>query len=76
MDWRPIETAPKDKFVLVWIESGDGDGLYEVARYDASGEQFAGGQYGPFVWASQTSGVGIWAKDIVTRWMPLPLPPA
>lgn len=75
-DWQPISTAPHDRPILICISHDDGEQFIEVAVYDSDAETNAHGEYGPFVWATQASVVGVWARDIVTHWMPLPAPPA
>lgn len=74
-EWQPIETAPRDgSFILAWIKDEDG-GHVEQLRYDLSAERSASGEFGPFVWGTPLSECGVWARDIVTHWMPLPSPP-
>ena len=73
--WKPIETAPKDEWLLGAVCCEDDDYRVEMIRYDASSESYAAGPYGPYVWATPGSQFGTIARDVVTHWMPLPARP-
>ena len=61
MNWQPIETAPKDAFILVVA-----DGAQVVAYYDIGMEGYRArmlpSEYGRL--------------QYITHWMPLPPPPS
>jgi len=67
MNWRPIETAPKDGTeVLVLAVYDDGPPAYAVAAWD--GEEWR--DVGDIGWG------GMHGEDNQpTHWMPLPAPP-
>jgi hypothetical protein len=48
--WQPIETAPKDTAVLLWL-----GWMFEIGHFN--------------------TGLGRWAANWATHWMPLPSPP-
>ena len=61
--WRPIETAPKDRLILVYIVRGKKKfSFYDVTR-----------------WIDWQDGDGYWAgvdgDERATHWHPLPKPP-
>ena len=71
MGWQPIETAPKNTYVLVFMEGS----IYEAKLRCAEGrKQYAVWDF-PF---ADAHGCGCCAggKDYPTHWMPLPEPPA
>ena len=57
--WQPIETAPKDEYVLAFE-----DGEFYKARYDSAEEYWQSCCGQPVVYDPQP-----------THWMPLPQPP-
>lgn len=62
VEWRPIESAPKDGTAVLTIHVGV-DRHYEIAWFERRG------------WYGQAS--GYWQdKDAPTHWQPLPSPPA
>lgn len=63
MEWQPIETAPKDKTILVFQMSDSGY-FYQMAQWEImkSGNGMWTCSNGDFV-------------DDTTHWMPLPEPP-
>jgi hypothetical protein len=76
MTWQPIETAPKDRPVLLWRSDADvtEGGAISIGVMGATGK-----------WAAMTDGDLIdeiksgstWTYiDGPTHWMPLPAPPA
>jgi hypothetical protein len=64
MTWQPIETAPKDQDVLLWVEAAMGHFYVDIGRWFALrlGED-----------------AGFWSchaiKVRTAYWMPLPAPP-
>jgi hypothetical protein len=69
MTWQPIDTAPNDENVLVFVPPDDdeGSGIMGVARF----HRYARGDGGWWQWDSE-----YWPVDISpTHWMPLPEPP-
>jgi hypothetical protein len=65
--WQPIETAPKDRSVLL-VVAGMGLPIYcGRERYGTLGEP----QQGEFAWRCDSSG----RFTTPTHWMPLPAPP-
>lgn len=64
MEWRPIETAPKDgKDILLWsprINPKWDDVVFVAGWFNGS-------------WVAVSGAT--WAEDEVTHWMPLPKPP-
>jgi hypothetical protein len=63
MEWQPIETAPKDKPVLIWV---DGTTCIGINTEDDEG---------PY-WNEVRLDDGAWGGEIYpTHWMPLPTPP-
>lgn len=74
MRWRPIETAPKDRPLLVYgqwageIAGVDVEPKWAVAFYTGRGD------YEGFHWAcANTDAYAAWMKP--THWMPLPRAP-
>lgn len=67
MEWQPIETAPKDKDILVFVSDG------EYSQVDIANWQ----EYYPdgFNWAAARCVDGLHLGGTVTNWMPLPEPP-
>jgi hypothetical protein len=64
-EWQPIETAPKDKTILLWRST--------------YGKPVAGHVLAGDLWGAFTPGVPmLFQKHIETptHWMPLPPPPA
>jgi len=61
MDWKPIETAPKDGHFLVWLPAPMLGSNIQVMR--AGKVALIGGQFAFDV------------EDVPTHWMPLPEPP-
>lgn len=61
MNWQPIETAPKDGAILVWM-----DGYIIEVRW--TNESVKPG------WVSAETGYKVGSAP--THWMPLPAPPA
>jgi hypothetical protein len=60
MNWQPIDTAPKDKRVLIY----DGECVY-IASYEYDSEMEIN------AWIESDN---FWISN-VTHWMPLPEPP-
>lgn len=60
-DWQPIETAPKDKWVLIWDPNAE---CVRVAMWEDSVADFVGANMD-------------WYSDAIdaSHWMPLPEPP-
>lgn len=69
MEWRPIETAPKDKVLCLWVPAL---GLVPNCRYREQGTDdplFCGGWFNDgYPWGSQ------WEKREATHWMEI-VPP-
>lgn len=64
MDWLPIESAPRDGDILVYVPE--------------SNEQFVAywhKRFGAWVYAATESGVRVFTKS-ATHWQPLPPPPS
>ncbi len=68
MDWKPIETAPKDGSALLAYLPGQID---YVARVDVQIIHWSA--WGGGVWETQAGAKLL--KHQVTHWMPLPSPP-
>ena len=66
-DWRPIESAPKDGLIDIWIVTNDGGFRWSNCVYDRICDEWR---------TSRPSGrlLSIKAR-CVTHWMPLPSPP-
>ena len=63
MNWRPIETAPKDGTpILVWVRKHQ---EVLIVFYEERGK---------FCWREYPEG-DRWNKNLVTHWQPLPEPP-
>jgi hypothetical protein len=62
MEWQPIETAPKDAFILI---GKTGKEVQRAIWHDARG----------FGWADWTDGAYRMKGYDPTHWMPLPPPP-
>jgi len=78
MEWKTIDSVPKDETgVLIYGDfHGDGEPFVIAAWYDSSGHGFQGGPHGDYVWAPVGASQGMWAEHLATHWMPLPEPPA
>lgn len=64
-EWRPIETAPDDRYVLLFDPSTpDWDGNMEVGR-----------RYGDCWWSAGGPNGGLELERDFTHWMPLPPQP-
>lgn len=81
MTWQPIETAPKDRAILVsWPNDGSeewkGDPRVRVAYWDEDAPMHLG--YGDTGWTDVTTGEGCYCHygAVPTHWLPLPDPPA
>ncbi len=61
MEWQPIETAPKDRRILLWNGDFIASGAYE------------GGVIDGFIMHRDVD--DDWSIDEPTHWMPLPAPP-
>ena len=61
MEWQPIETAPKNETVLVWLNNIDGECSYSDIADISCGQ--------PYCRSVDVDEVK------VTHWMPLPAPP-
>lgn len=67
MEWRPIDTAPKDgTAILAWF-TGEYPEPVVVQYYVKSLD---------FPWGAISSLDGEYHRDYITHWMPLPPPPA
>ena len=60
MTWHPIETAPEDEQVLVYMPCIE---AIDLAHLNPESKR----------WTS--SGGTTWPPNVITKWMPLPLPP-
>lgn len=70
MDWKPIETAPKDGSEMLagtWHPDMGAEGLVQVVYYEEDGAS-------DFVWWVVDAQVARHRK-VFTHWMPLPEPP-
>ena len=64
MDWQPIETAPKDELIDIWLAEGK---RWCDCYYDHICDEWR---------TSRPSGRLVWIKARhVTHWMPPPEPP-
>lgn len=79
MDWRPIESAPKDgRFVILHVPKGLESGVVTVGAYWKEEDRDEKGRFMPGHWDGW---LGM-DNDILssscdpTHWMPLPAPPA
>jgi hypothetical protein len=62
--WQPIETAPKDGLIDIWLSEGK---RWCDCYYDSITDEWR---------TSRPSGRLVWIKaQYVTHWMPLPAPP-
>ncbi len=69
-DWQPIETAPKQKVVLLWALTDTDTGNWKMA----TGYWMPGYAEDPGGWTWE--GRRLMPYDAQpTHWMPLPLPP-
>lgn len=67
--WQPIETAPDDEDVLVWVVSD----THKTTSTQIGYKDVAGSQY----WWITPSGAAIEIYDYrATHWQPLPAPPS
>jgi len=67
-DWKPIETAPKDRLIDIWIVRENGSGLrWSDCYYDRICDEW------------RTTGPSCHLVTVparrVSHWMPLPAPP-
>ena len=63
-DWQPIETAPKDRAILVYISEAE---IFAVVRWHPDGSD---------QWPWLVLGGGDrWNRSLVKKWKPLPPPP-
>jgi len=69
-DWMPIETAPKDKFVLVYFESGQ-----MCAAINTICTSKYGVDYDIRIWAKRKKAFVLDELRGLTHWMHLPQPP-
>jgi hypothetical protein len=71
MTWQPIETAPVNTSVLVFLSNWEhyGPGIYRAIRVDMG----TGRRWHTTAWAI---GRDLSADLSPTHWMPLPAPPA
>lgn len=60
--WQPIETAPKDKSIIVWDDGIIGEGYYD-------------GEDGSWWWANISRHDYTGSPIYPTLWQPLPAPP-
>ena len=66
MGWRPIETAPKKKAVMVKFEDTQGSRDFEsTCIWDKAGDE----------WVDVEERRGFQFRYVPTHWMPLPEPP-
>lgn len=71
MQWRPIETAPKDVNVLVYCEGVEGEVSYEIEEPTIVKAH----KYSDDYWvATDTDYYEVTLKN-PTHWMPIPFPP-
>lgn len=75
--WQPIETAPVNQSVLVYIPNAEhyGEGIYRAIWIESNYEWLSPEQY-PRHW--QTTGLHCGrdcCSQLPTHWMPLPEPP-
>ena len=68
-EWQPIETAPKDRMILVWDEDVDHP---EVVRWNDGVKAFLIGF--PDGNADATDDIVGWTAYYPTHWQPLPSP--
>ena len=77
-DWKPIETAPKDGYILLFSPNAPSwDGNMEVGRWfgnENRGEWWSCGGPNGGLEISGTSAPGHYDGKF-THWMPLPAPP-
>ncbi len=69
--WQPIETAPRDRAVLIWLGPDAEYDKLVIARWEDD-EDFPGGG----AWYPANSDGGFPIDVPATHWMPLPEPPA
>lgn len=72
-EWQPIETAPEDQSVLIYIPNAEhyGEGVYRALRKETV-------KKGVFIWMTTglRHGSDLLRRDYQpTHWMPLPDPP-
>lgn len=68
LTWRPIETAPKDRDILV-CDARTLDGCCQVVCWDDSADDES-------MWRWATSDGPTFHRLAFTHWLPLPKPPA
>jgi hypothetical protein len=69
--WRPIKTAPKSgRKILLWCEFDEPEIV--IGSYTRNAPS---GPHGRFCWMQANEGGSI-AANVVTKWQPLPSPPA
>jgi hypothetical protein len=72
MEWKPIETAPKDGTAVLLYFSNSPHQIWIGAWVRHSDPSY------PFVWRDPTGSILVreWKDDVPpTHWMPLPEPP-
>ena len=68
VEWQPIETAPKDRLIDIWIKNSDTQGVrWAGCYYDQITDQWRTAPGGHLMWVPAKA---------VTHWQPLPTPPA
>lgn len=78
-EWQPIETVPRDRYVLLFSpHAPDWDGNMEVGRWFGDEENGCfwspGGPNGGTELSGENATIGHYGNDF-THWMPLPKPP-
>ncbi len=68
MTWQPIETAPKDIEIDLWVTGLEGGGWRKTGRLIASDPGCMVDEEGETYWPHENGG---W----FTHWQPLPSPP-
>jgi hypothetical protein len=71
MEWKPIESAPKDRRILVFERGG---GIW-IAAWGNYYSPFYRGEVQGWWTSSDPERSHVVRKDDATHWMPLPSPP-
>lgn len=77
MDWRPIETAPKDGTRILIARAGDGIDEVEITEWYVSERSHFEPVEGDLYRRVQDEPYAFWNGNghRATHWMPLPAPP-
>ena len=63
-EWQPIDTAPTDKNIIMWLED---EGFAVTAKW----VEWNPGEWDFLIWELDTTA----SAHCATHWMPLPSPP-